>query len=214
MLLDPSLAGLETAVTESIGDAAAAGATLVLAFVGHAETLPSPLGGVGDLYLLPHDGAVPPTSKSGYLLGQRVNEELGTVGGGLDGLLLLVDACHSGVGALDVVTQAGAMVAASKTRLEMVAATFTRTARDGCFSLSLTDLISHGLPGLSADYLDGGHAVDNAADTCRAQEPPLRLAMTQDDGPQGTPACGWPATRARAGTGHSRAPPLGDTLWS
>src|SRR5690349_9759670 len=52
LVLDPDLAGLAAAVKAGVAGAAAVGATLVLAFVGHAETFADPAEGA-DLYLLP-----------------------------------------------------------------------------------------------------------------------------------------------------------------
>lgn len=214
LVVDPTLAELALAVKQGVRGAAAAGATLVLVFVGHAETLGDG-GGGADLYLMPVDGVVPPDSDTGYLLGQRLRELLaGLDAVGLDGLLLVVDACHAGVGAMNVAQRAATMVASSGVRLEMLTATFDRAARDGCFSRTLTDLLSRGLEEVSNDYLDAVAVVDRVAGACITQEEPLRFSLARGRRITGDPglwlarnpeASGrWPLSGTAAG-GHAVA---------
>ena len=198
LVVDPDLVTMIAAVKRAVAAAGGAGATLVVAFVGHAETLPDPTG-EADLYLMPANGVVPPDSDSGYLLGQRLRELLaGPAAVGLDGLLLLVDACHAGVGVLNVVQRAAGLMAATGVRLELLAATFNRKARDGCFSGTIAQLLGEGLADLSADYIDASIVLDRITDSCPHQEEPLRFAMARGRRIAGDPGL-WLARNPAAG---------------
>jgi hypothetical protein len=93
---------------------------------------------------------------------------------GLDGLIIILDACHAGAGVRDVIKSG--LDLEQQVRLELLAGTFLRKARNGCFSQALIRLMEHGAPGLSADYLEIRHAANVAADCCRTvQQPPVYI---------------------------------------
>jgi hypothetical protein len=170
LLEDPTLAELEEAVETAVKRAVSARATLVFAFIGHAETDISRTS--RPLFLLPRDGsAAAPKSKTAYEIGHRLGEmDLG----GLDGLILILDTCHAGAGVRDVIKSG--LDLKDQVRLELLAGTYLREARNGCFSQSLIDLMENGQADLSTDYLEIRHAANAAADTCRAvQDPPVYI---------------------------------------
>jgi hypothetical protein len=174
LLVNPSLPQMVGAVRDAVRDAAAGRATLVLAFVGHAEVVEFRHGGAR-LYLLPKNGRVPPDTDSGYQLGERMLDVLAGLPDirDVDGLVFLLDACHAGLGVAQLAQDVTVVIADAGIRLQLLAATFDRKARDGCLSESLVRLLSEGLPELSSDYLDVEVAANVAASRCRQQEPPV-----------------------------------------
>jgi hypothetical protein len=171
LVLDPSLAEMAAAVNEAVASADSDDATLIIAFIGHAEAR-------GDvLYLLPCNGTSPPTTDTGFLLGMRLAELIG-MHTNVDGLILLVDACESGVGIADLALRAGVEIARAGTRVQLLTATYDRTARDGCFTRQLHRLLRNGLADVSSDYLRADVLAARIAAACIAQEEP-RLAAFQ-----------------------------------
>src|SRR5208337_1678798 len=97
LLIDPTVAEARAAIKAAFRAAAAEEATLLLALIGHG------IHAVRDFYLLPLDGVDPPDSESGVQLVQLVKEQHRRHSG-LDGLVVLIDTCSSGVGALAAAT--------------------------------------------------------------------------------------------------------------
>jgi hypothetical protein len=172
LLLDPDLSAMVSAVGDAVAEADAAAATLLLVFIGHGEAYKD------DLYLLPTNGTSPASMFTGFLFGQGLAELVRTVSG-LDGLIVLVDACQSGTGVADLAQRASAEISAAGLRVQLVTSTFDQAARDGCFTKTLTSLLRDGAPGLSRDYLLADNEVlALIAGACGAQDPP-RTAMFQ-----------------------------------
>ena len=170
----------------------------MFAFVGHAETLPDPAGSGADLYLLPRNGAVPPDSDTGYLLGERLRElPAGPAAIGLDGLLLLVDACSAGVGALQRCGAGGWDGRGHGGSLGGARGHIHRVARGGCFSASLTALLREGMPNLSSITSKPRLLLDRVVERCPQQEPPLRFAMSRGRRTGGDPGL-WLARNPEA----------------
>ena len=94
LLLDPTIRQAEDAVEDAFEEADAAGATLILAYVGHGE-FPDEL--TGDFYLMPTD-ATKPTSRKAIHFAELIKDQLKDRRNNA-GLLVLLDACHSGAGA-------------------------------------------------------------------------------------------------------------------
>ncbi|EWS99934.1 hypothetical protein N865_19730 [Intrasporangium oryzae NRRL B-24470] len=171
LVLDPDLTTMVAEVKAAVSAADEAQATLLLAFVGHAEAVGN------DLYLLPMDGESPPSMDTGFLFGQRL-AELVRRHSGLDGLILLVDACQSGIGVADMAVRAGADIAEAGMRVQLVTSTFDQASRDGCFTHTLHRLLRDGIPGLSQDYLLAESILGVIAGSCTGQEEP-RAATIQ-----------------------------------
>jgi hypothetical protein len=96
-------------------------------------------------YLLPKDAAWPPDSRHAVLLATRVQELLARHGG-LDGLVLLVDACHSGLGAMQAAEDWPHTIAQAGGRFEVLTSADDREAADGCFTAALVQLLRAGEP--------------------------------------------------------------------
>lgn len=140
VLVDPTAAELDDALVAAMRAAHERRATLVLAFIGHGGSDDD------DFYLMAADSAVP-DSRQAVLVGQRLKELLRRYSG-LDGLLILIDACHSGL----AVDAAGRdwlrTLRRGGRRLELLTATDEGPAYGACTSRTLTRLIRTGSPQL------------------------------------------------------------------
>lgn len=126
LLCDPSVEQVDAAVESAVVRASADAATLFVAWVGHGEFAED------DFYLLPCDAGWPPDSRRAVLVAKRVQELLRRYDG-LDGLVLLVDACHAGLGARQAAAQWPGAIAAAGGRFEVLTSADERTAADGVF---------------------------------------------------------------------------------
>ncbi|WP_157467196.1 tetratricopeptide repeat protein [Frankia sp. QA3] len=175
LLLDPSMTQLSTTVTEAFAHADATASTLLLAFVGHGQLgVDHGPGGRADFYLLPSDCDDPerPTGDRAWLVGTRLRELL-RVHDRIDGLVLLLDACHSGQGAVEVARLVSDIAMAAGRRFEVLTATHDGPAADGCFTRRLVDLLRHGHSG-SGDWLT---CADAKRDIVCAGQVPQHLSV-------------------------------------
>lgn len=140
-----SSTGIDSALADSIAAAAADQATLFVYFLGHGQRADQ------DFYLIGTDTGPRVDSKTAVQIGQRVKELLhghATV----DGLMLVLDACHSGAAISDPVP--GLLRSGVHARLEILAATREdQTASRGCFTRSIVALLTNGSPAAADEYL-------------------------------------------------------------
>jgi Tetratricopeptide repeat/Caspase domain len=196
LVIDPTVEAAKLAIERAFERAAKPGdeATLLIAFIGHGEQVTED----GDFYLLPIDAEVPPRDRTAVNL---VNEIKGLRRDyETDGLVVLVDTCYSGTGA----------VAAGKTwpsmslgefRFEFLAATADRPAFDGCFSENLTQWVQIGMSGGRGDLRCEAVriALANVCPKQRAQhvshqsDPGLFLAHNRAPEVRASPVAGTPA---------------------
>jgi hypothetical protein len=92
LLINPVIVEVREAIKTAFRRASEDEATLFLAFVGHGEYVGT------DFYLLPYNASVPPMSDTALHLVQLITE-LHRQHSTVDGLVVLLDACHAGVGA-------------------------------------------------------------------------------------------------------------------
>jgi hypothetical protein len=131
LLINPTMACMRRSVREAVTRARATEATLVLAFVGHGAYAGE------DFYLLPadFDGAL--HADAAYHVTQRLGELMRPQAGGrgrLDGLILLVDACYSGV------ADPSRWICAAQElgiRWQILTSTDDQAAFDACFTRAL-----------------------------------------------------------------------------
>lgn len=188
LLLDPTMAELDGAITAAFERAAEDEATLFLSIIGHGEYR------TDDFYLMAHDSPENPGSRQAFLLAQRVKELLNRCPT-IDGLVLLLETCHAGTAAeqagrhwLDIVGQAGR-------RFEVLTSSVDRAAADGCFSRSLADILRSGVAGLG----DRLRCTDlKTAITGRCARGPLHLGY-DGAGPRSAGDPGLWLSRNRAG---------------
>ena len=140
LVIDPTVAEAKDAIGTAFERAANDGATLLLAVIGHGEQETED----GDFYLLPTDARVPPRDETALNLVNLVKglrREFET-----DGLVVLVDTCYSGTGAVTA-GKAWPSMSLGEFRFEFLAATADRPAFDGCFSKSLIRWVQRGMRG-------------------------------------------------------------------
>jgi hypothetical protein len=170
LLLDPAdLAEMDSAIKQSVSTAHDDEADLVVAFIGHAEAVKD------RLYLLPVNGR--PQSDAGFQLGLRVAELIGQYSN-LHGLVLLLDACQSGVGVADLAVSAAREISEAGVRTQLFTSTFNQASRDGCFTNNLHRLLRDGIPELSNDYLLASDLAAHIEVACKNQDSP-RLVTFQ-----------------------------------
>jgi hypothetical protein len=136
-LLDPTVEEAKARISAAIARGSRDAATLFLAYIGHGEHIDE------DFYLLPRDASVPPDSESAVLLAPRLRELLRRHDG-LDGLVLLVDACHAGIGAIEAGATWPRTIAQAGGRFEVLTSADAREAADGCFTAALIQLLRSG----------------------------------------------------------------------
>jgi hypothetical protein len=136
---------IDSALADSIAAAAADQATLFVYFLGHGRREDQ------DFYLIGTDTGPRVDSKSSVQVGQRVKELLHDYAT-VDGLMLVLDACHSGAAISDPVP--GLLRSGVQARLEILAATREdQTASRGCFTRSIVALLTNGSPAAADEYL-------------------------------------------------------------
>lgn len=141
LLLDPTTDQVDEAFDLAFAGAARESASLFIAYIGHGEA------SRGDLYLLPADASYPPTMRNAFLLVKRV-QELFEHHDGIDGLVLLVDACRSGTGTTSAGRDLVNVVNDVGGRFEILTASDERRAADGCFTQTIIGALRQGHPGL------------------------------------------------------------------
>lgn len=145
-LIDPTVGEAEDAIRAACRAAADAEATLFLAYVGHGTYVGR------DFYLQPRDASPMPTARTGVKLVEVIKEEHQTYAGrgGLDGMVVLIDACGSGKAALAVTDAWAVQVQDRPLRFEVLTTTDHLPAYDGCFTRTLLILFLLGRHGLKA----------------------------------------------------------------
>jgi hypothetical protein len=118
----------------------------------------------------------------------------------VDGLMVLLDPCHAGVGAAEAAAKWVGELGGTL-RFEVLTATNERTAADGCFSRNIVAIIRKGIDRASA-YIRCEKAREILLKRCPNQRPQLPT-YNPDEGFiwRGTSQCG--ASRGRA----SKPPP-------
>ena len=140
LVIDPTVAEAKKAIRTAFERAANDEATLLLAVIGHGEQVTED----GDFYFLPTNAEVPPAGDTALNLVNHVKDlrrQHET-----DGLVVLVDTCYSGTGAV-AAGKAWPSMSLGEFRFEFLAATADRPAFDGCFSKSLIQWVQRGMSG-------------------------------------------------------------------
>jgi hypothetical protein len=163
--LNPTVAEAKDAIRDGFRAAAAAEATLFLAYIGHGTHVDR------DFYLQPRDAAAVPDSDSGIHLVQLV-KELHRRHAGLDGLVVLLDSCSSGVGGAAAAAHWVQELAGSL-RFEVLTAAADRPAYDGCFTRALVDCLRQGLAHVPVEYLRSEHVRAVIEQRCPLQQSQL-----------------------------------------
>src|SRR4051794_16137054 len=163
LMIDLTVTEVKAAIKEAFRAASEEEATLILAYIGHGTYAGR------DFYLLTRDGVDPPDSETGVQLVQLVKEQHRRHPG-LDGLVVLLDTCFSGVGALAAATYWVSELEGAL-RFEVLTAAADRPAYDGCFSRRLVACLREGLDGIPGDYLRSEHVQGVIERLCPHQKP-------------------------------------------
>ncbi|MEV0297452.1 tetratricopeptide repeat protein [Nocardia sp. NPDC050710] len=146
-VLDPTIGELKRDVKAAFRRADEAGATLLIAFIGHGFTMNE-----DDFYLLASDSAQPLDSDVGLHLVNVVAEQLSQTRS-LDGLVVLVDACEAGTGALGAGSRWVKVLEKAAGRMELLVASDHGNAYDGCFTRTLLRTFQTGLKNSGTNLL-------------------------------------------------------------
>jgi hypothetical protein len=145
LMLDPSVEEARTAIEQAFQQASRNDDTLLLAYIGHGEYAGD------DFYLLPLNATVPPRAHTAVHLIQLI-KELHREHSDVDGLVVLLDTCYSGVAAAGAaahwVRELGGTL-----RFEVLTAAADRPAADGCFTRNLVNIIQNGLDSVPWEFL-------------------------------------------------------------
>ncbi|WP_435832235.1 FHA domain-containing protein [Amycolatopsis japonica] len=137
LLVDPTMVELDDALVEAFERASEDEATLFLSLVGHGEYADD------DFYFLTKDTGLPVDSRRSFLFAQRIKELLGRYSM-LDGLVILLDTCHAGIGARQAGRRWLRIVGEAGKRFDLLTASDDRVAANGCFSRSLVSVLRTG----------------------------------------------------------------------
>ena len=173
LVIDPTVVEAKQAIRRAFERAAGDEATLLLAFIGHGEQMAED----GDFYLLPTDAELPPADDTAlnlvnHVKGLRRQHET-------DGLVVLVDTCYSGTGAV-AAAEVWPSMSLGEFRFEFLAATADRRAFDGCFSKNLTQWVQTGMSSALGDLRC--EAVSNALEKRCPNQVPQHVAYRSDPG--------------------------------
>ncbi|UMP03838.1 FHA domain-containing protein [Amycolatopsis sp. EV170708-02-1] len=222
LLVDPTMVELDDALVEAFERASEDEATLFLSLVGHGEYADD------DFYFLTKDTGLPVDSRRSFLFAQRIKELLGRHSM-LDGLVILLDTCHAGIGARQAGQRWLRIVGEAGKRFDLLTASDDRVAANGCFSRSLVSVLRTGhaefgervrcadlkrvitglCPAQTAVHLgfDGTREVPEA-------DQGLWLALNSSPAWRRSPLAGNPAapTIERLTAGYQPDPKLGETV--
>ncbi|WP_157777733.1 hypothetical protein [Nocardia terpenica] len=174
VVADPSSRQLENALSDAVQIAAEQSATLLLAFLGYGKDSAD-----GDFCYLCRDSR-PPDPYGERPLDLRFTVRLPTfvgdlvatpsTGGGLDGLIMLVDTCRTGAGGRTLAPAWSGRLLRAPGRMELFVATGIDPASGGCCTRSLLGVVGSGLPGLG-DWLLPVDLLGPIAQDCGGQRP-------------------------------------------
>jgi hypothetical protein len=133
LLLDPTTDLAYDVIQSAFQSASQDESTLILAYVGHGEYMST------DFYLMPENAPFPPTSRGALHLVQLI-KELHQIHSSVDGLIVLIDACFSGVAATDASTK-WIRDLGGTLRFVVLTAVADRPAADACFTRNLVEFI-------------------------------------------------------------------------
>ncbi len=166
LLLNPDATTAMDAYRDAFVRASADEATLFLSFIGHAVRTEA------GFFLLPKNGDVDAFNPQTFVNLVGIVSENHEHYPNVDGLVLLIDACHSGQGAAKAAREWNWTAGAGPERYDVLTASDDGAAYDGCFTLELTRLLRDGLPG-PVPKIGSGEVIGNLEERCKRQKPSL-----------------------------------------
>lgn len=159
-VLDPTYRELDAALRAAFERAHDERATLIIAFIGHGDF-------ADDDYYLKVTDSSGPDSQDSLLVGQRIKELLRQYSD-LDGLLVLIDACHAAAGLAAAGREWLKPAYRKYTRLEVLTAADEGSAYKACMSRSLAQFARTGHRA-AGEYLRAEDLRPGLLDTCKYQ---------------------------------------------
>jgi len=151
-LINPTVEEFKTAVEGAIAEAHAASAQLLISFVGHGRSKAATVGtgaSYPSFYLQVQDSNPNPRADHDFNVGVVLRDRLEDHTN-IDGVILVIDACHAGALPAEAVTNWRDVTGG---RLEvLVASTHDHSAYAGCFTTTLTRILEDGLAD-GSDYI-------------------------------------------------------------
>ncbi len=167
VVLNPTAKKARAAIRAEVKLAAQQQETLLLLFIGHGATRASQHQ-TPDFYLQYRKSSPEPTTETSLSLIPFLKEALGESSAlGINGLVLLVDACSAGgvpvQAALSLDNPIG-------TRLEVLVASDSGNAYNGCFTRTLTDILNKGIAH-AGETIHPANVLPELSTLCPTQSP-------------------------------------------
>jgi hypothetical protein len=182
LVIDPTVEEAWVAIEDAFQQASKDEATLLLAFIGHGEYAGD------DFYFLPLSASVPPRAHTAIHLIQLI-KELHRKHSDVDGLVVLLDTCYSGLAASGAAAQ-WVKELGGTLRFEVLTASADRPATDGCFTRNLVEVIRAGLDSVPRDYLRCEH-IQMILKGCCPNQVPQQPTYNADEGLYLSPNVAW-----------------------
>jgi hypothetical protein len=171
LLVDPPRTEMVAAVKEAFRTADDAESTLVLAIIGHAVAIDE------DFFFLPYDGRGRGDPDEDVYLSYLLKNELRTATN-LDGLLVLLDTCHAGVGAAQAAAWREVGLGRHQRRYELLTASADRPAYGGIVTRTMIEVLRRGIAS-AGTTVDSRYLRDPLMDAAGDQRP---QRITHDGG--------------------------------
>lgn len=163
-LVNPQNDRFKAAIRQAFEVAGAEKAQLLIAFIGHGVAT-----GGDDYFLQALNSPAAPDSETAFNFGQSLRERI-RAHSGLDGLIVLIDACEAAGAVHGAATRLTDVLGEMDGRMEVLVASGGGAAYGGCFTRSLLDLLDVGIAG-SGDNLLPADFVGPLTQACPRQRP-------------------------------------------
>jgi phage tail protein X len=164
LLIDPTADEARTVIKEAFADASRNEATLVLAFIGHGQSIGD------DFYLQLRDSPAEQVDDENAIHLVNLVKGQHRIHSNLDGLVALIDSCYSGAGATDAAAN-WVRELSGTLRFAMMTASGNRSAYEGCFTRTLVDCLTQGMDSVAGGFLRCEHVRGVIRQKCPFQEP-------------------------------------------
>ncbi|HEX5144412.1 MAG TPA: tetratricopeptide repeat protein [Mycobacterium sp.] len=171
LLVDAPRTETVAALKQAFRAADEAGSTLVLAMIGHGVAVDE------DFFFLPYDGRGRGDADEDVYLSYLLKNELRSAAN-LDGLLVLLDTCHAGVGAAQAAGWREVGLGRHQRRYELLTASADRPAYGGIVTRTLIEVVRRGIPS-AGTTIDSRHLRDPLMAAAGDQRP---QRVTHDGG--------------------------------
>jgi hypothetical protein len=165
-LVDPTGDDAKEAIRRAFADASRNEATLVLAFIGHGQSIGN------DFYIQLRDSPAEQVHDDNAIHLANLIKGEHRIHSNLDGLLVLIDACFSGMGAINAATTLVRDLE-GKLRFVVLTAAENKPAYGGCFTKTIVDCLSQGMDSARGEFLRCDDLLEVIRQRCRRQEPQL-----------------------------------------